>query len=227
MSPPGRKREKPPTGAELAADAARDEAAAAAVRGVLKAKLIKRMHDAKGTRTLDLGNVHDAARFSFGLTEVPSDVVVNFKASPLAHLWLTNNKLTGLPVTLRSLNRLVTLCVSGNALREIPAVVFELPLLERLLLADNRISSVPDGIAKLTHLTELRLDRNDLARFPTAVTAVRSLRRLGLTRNMIDAVPPEITRLTNIVELSLDHNKVVPRACKCMDTRARTPATHT
>ncbi len=62
--------------------------------------------------------------------------------------------------------RLINLELSGLALSQLPAELWQLTSLQELYLHENQLSQIPAEIGQLTNLQKLRLDKNQLSRLP-------------------------------------------------------------
>ncbi|XP_034487087.1 leucine-rich repeat-containing protein 40 isoform X2 [Drosophila innubila] len=102
----------------------------------------------------------------------------------IAHLNLSNNLLTDLPLEFRVLNTLRELNVANNRFTFIPKALYELQGLEILVASENRIKAL--NVAGLEGMSRLNT--------------------LDLRNNDIESIPPILGNLTNITHLELIGN---------------------
>ena len=109
------------------------------------------------------------------------------------------------------LPRVTDLDVSGNELRGLPAVVFDMVALRRLCARTNRISaaSFPD-LPGLPHLASLDLGMNDLRCFPAGLLTLLALRVLDVSCNGLAALPPALAALPCLVHVAAHGNPLPP-----------------
>ncbi|KAM8703041.1 hypothetical protein ACLKA7_005390 [Drosophila subpalustris] len=102
----------------------------------------------------------------------------------IAHLNLSNNLLTDLPLEFRVLNTLRELNIANNRFTFIPKALYELQGLEILIASENRIKAL--NVAGLEGMSRLNT--------------------LDLRNNDIESIPPILGNLTNITHLELIGN---------------------
>ena len=168
-----------------------------------------------------------------GITEVPSEI---FSLPKLTHLNLAGNKLTSLPVEIKdsklaSLNvsenpisalpsalprSLVSLYCSYCGIKELPACLSKMRLLETLVACGNELTDVPP-LSRI--LKKLILSRNKFTEltdfFPDKLLV------LDLSFNEISIVSEELC-CPGLLDIDLSHNfiKEVPILTDCMRIRS-------
>ncbi|XP_035257716.1 leucine-rich repeat-containing protein 10, partial [Anguilla anguilla] len=124
----------------------------------------------------------------------------------LVRLYLSNNRLGGLPPELRQLRSLQLLALDFNCLEELPLAVCGLPQLNTLYLSNNRLDSLPPELALLAELRTLWLEANCFAEFPDVLCHLPALRTLHLGYNRLRALPPELAALGELHSVWLAGN---------------------
>lgn len=181
-----------------------------------QARLNVAISNAKKTGILDLSSNLTGTCFRFDLAVVPQVVFTQLGGpakdgrAPLRDLWLSNNLISSVPLSLAKFQDLKVLSFANNDIESFPLAVCALTQLESLHLNGNQLSAVPPQLERLQSLVEVRLDDNELSRFPTALTKLRKLRSLNLSFNDIDSIPADIRRLGSLVQLDLDNNRIGP-----------------
>lgn len=160
-----------------------------------------------GIRTLDLysGWDPDTQQHKLPLKTLP---VRCCQLTSLERLWVSHNKLSGLPPELNQLVHLRELFLHRNSFEDIPLSLCGLPRLEILWLNCNKITSIPDEIANLKTLKRLHLDSNFLKELPDSLCRLTSLEVLYLNGNTIHKVSENLGDLKNLRRLHLQHNKI-------------------
>ncbi|KAG9342657.1 hypothetical protein JZ751_016094 [Albula glossodonta] len=124
----------------------------------------------------------------------------------LVKLYLSNNRLGGLPAELRSLRCLQLLALDFNCLEELPLAVCGLPQLNTLYLSNNRLEHLPPELALLTELRTLWLETNCFGEFPTVLCKLPALRTLHMGYNRLRSLPPELVVLGELHSIWLAGN---------------------
>eukprot|EP00052_Salpingoeca_macrocollata_P020421 m.171547 g.171547 ORF g.171547 m.171547 type:complete len:1020 (-) comp21262_c0_seq1:44-3103(-) len=146
------------------------------------------------------GTLHTLKLKNNRLESLPVEIA---QLSLLAHLDVSYNQLTSLPVNLGG--RLVTLCVENNKLTALPAAVFS-PALRELDASQNEIAELPATVGNATSLVSLKLNNNKLQALPPSVGGLAALANLELTFNQITQLPRALGGLSALVNLALDGN---------------------
>ncbi len=117
-------------------------------------------------------------------------------------------------VNIGKLKQLRELYLDGNALRKIPAGVFNLCDLQTLDLGINNIRSIPKEIAQLRHLKTLKLNSNhtpplDTTNLWNQIEVFEKLETLELWSCQAKImIPEQIATLKKLKSLDLDNNKM-------------------
>lgn len=131
--------------------------------------------------------------------------------------------MTLVPREIGRLQKLTSLYLDSNSLKELPAEIGTLAKLERLTLSNNSLTSLPAEMGGLQRLRSLHLANNSLAELPAALCQLRSLAFLDATDNHIRSLPDAIRQLQNLEALLLPFNALerLPRGI-CSLTSLRT-----
>jgi len=129
------------------------------------------------------------------------------KASELAILDISNNRVDCLPKSFGQLQSLVTLNVSGNGLHELPESVGSLSQLKTLDCSCNKLKSLPNSLSFLIELTSLDVSNNHLSALPESVGYLPKLEDLRLTSNQLTCLPESFGQLIRLNSLLLRNNK--------------------
>lgn len=119
--------------------------------------------------------------------------------------------------TFASLKSLEVLDLSENALREIPAEIFNLPHLRNLYLERNSFVSF-DNIPKpiTAPLKKLNLANNRLESIPPQFGILPDLYHLNISsNNMRDLTPQQFSPFCNLKEVDL--NNTAMHKCRCLE----------
>ena len=137
----------------------------------------------------------------------------------LEDLNLYDNNMATLPALMSCFTDLRKLDIGCNPLNVVPEVIRELPLLENLYLFHTSLAQLPDWISELQHLEILNLRNNQLRALPEGVEKLYALRRLWLSNNQLTSLPDLQPPL--LLELDVDENplqrlpipSLLPRGC--------------
>lgn len=167
-----------------------------------------------------------------GISSMPSDAFAS--NSRLAHLNISLNNISSLPLSLFQLPRLRLLDISGMQLTELPEAIGNLSALTELHATDNPILTLPPTFSGLTCLRAARfaatrmdqlrasdwqgvtklelLDLSDarIEAFEEGdLSCLACLRNLDLSHNMLQRLPHTISSLTSLTRLDLSMNRLV------------------
>ncbi|MCP4441286.1 MAG: leucine-rich repeat domain-containing protein [Aureispira sp.] len=129
-------------------------------------------------------------------------------------------------------NNLRGIHLQGNMFKQIPNVLYKLPVLRNLYLDNNQITRIPDEIIAFQELRTLSLNKNSLAKvsmnitklpnlrrlymeyaelqeFPVWATQIQELKELDLCGNNIKKIPYQITELKNLEELNISFANMI------------------
>ena len=96
----------------------------------------------------------------------------------LKNLYLGKNKLTKLPASFSTLNKLEILNLEKTDLIEFPMVICELPELKQLIINRNNFTIIPYSIGKLTKLEFLDIWATPISTFPDIFLTMKNLKRI-------------------------------------------------
>lgn len=119
--------------------------------------------------------------------------------------------------TFSDLKKLEVLDLSENAIRELPAEIFDLPLLRHLYLERNNIVSF-DNIPKPVKapLKKLNLANNYLESIPHQFGILPDLHHLNISSNyMRDLTPQQFSPFCNLKEVDLNNTSM--HKCRCLE----------
>ncbi|KAL5709935.1 Plant intracellular Ras-group-related LRR protein 8 [Ranunculus cassubicifolius] len=117
----------------------------------------------------------------------------------LTVLSLSQNSLTTLPSSLKSLSSLRELDVANNKLTSLPVEIGYLRQLQILKANNNRITVVPFCIGNCSSLIEIDLSSNLLVEFPETVGQLRNLKALHLRNNGLRSLPSTLFKLCTML----------------------------
>ena len=141
------------------------------------------------------------------LQTVPREIL---EMPNLISLDLSGNAIKSLEgVDFSSLKKLQYLEMADNQLREIPEdFIQNLPVQELILLNlnSNSLRAIPESINRLTFLEELLLANNKLQNLPAL--RFKFLKRLRIDRNGLDQFPQTLLRLVKLESLNLNGNNI-------------------
>jgi len=166
-------------------------------------KLRRRFEFGKVTARLDLSTPVNPRDQDICLLSIPEFV---YDMGEIRELWLSNNRLSLIPLAIRKFHHLHLLSVDGNCLTQVPKELGQMTQLRTLHLARNSLTDLPSYTSNLTNLTTLILDDNNFHHIPESIVSIRSLQKLSLARNDITSIPAGIKRLRKLRELYLDQN---------------------
>lgn len=106
---------------------------------------------------------------------------------------ISNNKLSSLPNEINLLTNLREICLNCNKFDAIPTCLFACEKLETLLISDNQIKEIDvEGLGRLTKLTILDLGNNNIATVPPELGNLRNIRSLTLDGNAFRVPRPQV-----------------------------------
>uniref|UniRef100_A0A7E4VPJ6 TIR domain-containing protein n=1 Tax=Panagrellus redivivus TaxID=6233 RepID=A0A7E4VPJ6_PANRE len=130
----------------------------------------------------------------------------------LLHLNLAHNKLTMIPAAVAKLNRLVSLNLKGNSIKDDTPFSLTAESLETLDLSDNKLTAVPLKVFQLSQgsLLYLYLSGNQIAVLqPNGLSNLTRLQKLDLSSNSLKTLPNDVfAGLTDLIELHLSKNNI-------------------
>ena len=115
------------------------------------------------------------------------------KGTHLQYLNFSQNQLVKLPKEIGVLTNLREICLSFNKFCEIPAALQACEKLETLLINDNQIKEIDvEELRKLKVLTVLDLSNNDIQQVPPELGTLTQIRSLQLEGNSFRVPRPQI-----------------------------------
>lgn len=115
---------------------------------------------------------------------------------------------TSLEAAMKDPDRVFSLDLSGQKLKELPEEVFLFKNLNALRLGHNRLKELPGRLAELIYLQEFGASRNHFTKFPEVLCKLAHLKRLDLSRNQIDGLPECLGDLSELISLDLWSNEL-------------------
>ena len=131
--------------------------------------------------------------------EVP---VSGNRTCAIAHIDISSNELTELPVMLFQLEHLTKLDASRNKLKSLPVSHdntnrgWDCPKLAELDVSSNQLTSLPSRLFQLRELRELNASNNDITDVDIAVWTTPKLTKLFLGRNKLETFPSPKTLIS-------------------------------
>jgi len=172
------------------------------------------------------------------LDEIPDGV---FLIPHLKEILLYDNRITFFPATMKDLQDLESIHMSGPKVRnldilrynpklnsfgsnemgldEFPAVILNFPKTKYIYLWENNITSIPEELASFDSLEYLNVSTNKLTRFPKELAGLKKLESLLLADNEISEVDSTIGLLDGVEVLYLSENPLddIPDAIADME----------
>lgn len=106
----------------------------------------------------------------------------------------------------------ITLNLSGNKLKRLPADLGNMKSLQVLNLCENLLSKIPNTISELTSLTDLNLSNNSFSDLSSAFGTVISITKLDLSRNLFLQLPACLSKLFFLKHLNISNNMIAHMA---------------
>lgn len=132
------------------------------------------------TNTLSLRALH--------LTRLPLSILNDPRFAKLEFIDLAHNALSTLPKKLEEISTLVSVDISHNLLKEIPASSKWIRL-QWLRANHNHLSSLPDPITDCVSLSLLDASFNQLESVPEELDTLPLLRQVNLVENQLESLP--------------------------------------
>lgn len=101
----------------------------------------------------------------------------------LERLYLSDNRINGLPLGISGLDKLKELSLSHNAMTQLPQEVSTIPNLEILDVSRNHFSELPASILKMKNLKILDLRQNDMKDLPEEIKGMEQLQTVYIYGN--------------------------------------------
>lgn len=111
-----------------------------------------------------------------------------------------------LPTSIKNLENLEVLSLSGNLMSALPEEIGFLTNLNDGWFSHNLLETLPTGFSKLQKLKTLHFDSNAFKVFPKELYKIASLKRIDIYKNQISTIPPGIRGMTGLTALFIDKN---------------------
>jgi serine/threonine protein kinase len=122
---------------------------------------------------------------------------------------LDRNALTGVPLCVCELPRLVTLSLAANRIVQLRPEVGQLSQLRALFLSNNQLTDCPRALwPRLSRLEQLSVAGNRLVELPDSIGSLQKLLRLDVSDNALTRLPRDICALTSLVALFAHGNRL-------------------
>jgi Leucine-rich repeat (LRR) protein len=119
---------------------------------------------------------------------------------------LSNNLLSGLPLSFRFLNDLQEVYLQGNRFENFPTELCYLKKMKTLNLSNNQLSTVSGQLSMMRQLRYLDLSRNAFEFFPKKITQLPELSFLKIGNNSLESIPPCIALCKRLTYVDLTRN---------------------
>ncbi|MCU7613842.1 hypothetical protein N0B16_05265 [Chryseobacterium sp. GMJ5] len=113
-----------------------------------------------------------------------------------------------LPSSIKKLENLQTLSLSGNLMSELPEEIGSLTNIDDCWLSHNLLITLPNGFSKLQKLKTLHLNNNAFTIFPAALYKLVNLKRIDIYKNQISTIPAGIGGMTSLTGLFMNENQL-------------------
>ena len=134
------------------------------------------------------------------------DIGVFSGIEKLVSLRLSSNRLRELPSEIQKLKRLLVLDVADNNLTEFPNVIATLKKLKVLKISGNEIGYLPDNLSPLKSLVELEASECKVRSLSASIGNLNNLIKLSLNGNMLSELPVEMESCIQLASLELENN---------------------
>ncbi len=160
-------------------------------------------------------NVLDLSYMDFNTNdldhEFKNNVKTDVKHSLIRSMFLSNNLLTDLPISLKSFQNIRILDISSNQLKKLTLDIrSDLPRLKQLIANDNLLTdnSLPKDSFDNGLLSVVNFSANKFTQFPYQILEVPTLKECYLGSNQIQTLPRDYTELKNLEILYLGGNQI-------------------
>ncbi|XP_078687163.1 uncharacterized protein LOC144919561 [Branchiostoma floridae x Branchiostoma belcheri] len=142
----------------------------------------------------------------------------------LQHLKVANCSLTALPDSLKDLQSLTNLDISGNPLKILPSTMSHLSTLKVLNVANCSLTVLPDSIGDLPSLTNLDISRNNLKTLPNSLSNLPRIETLSLQYCGCHQVE-FLSNLASLRHVEVDLAQLISIRVCCLDKFSATGTT--
>lgn len=115
---------------------------------------------------------------------------------------------TDLSEALKRPERVITLDLKKQKLKNVPSEVYTFPNLKVLILDKNKIEEFSDSLYLLTQLEELRFQKNKVTDIPSKIGQLKNLRVFDAGMNEIETVPTSLASCSQLEYLYLNDNYI-------------------
>ena len=137
-------------------------------------------------------------RWPFGISDNQMGKAPWFE---LQTVYLSKNKLRGLPLDFFKLTNLTDLRLDNNLMTTVPATFGSLCKLHILWLHNNQIETIPVEISQLRDLSFLSLNDNNIKSLPFELCTLTNLMKMPLSNNLAIMSPPiELAKVADTKE---------------------------
>ncbi|MDB5268516.1 MAG: cytoplasmic rane protein [Hymenobacter sp.] len=130
------------------------------------------------------------------------------KLKNLKTLWLTDSKISDVPVQIAALKGLEELWLDDNNFSVVPNSVRLLKNLKYVSFFNNNISKLNLRKGDFPNLNQINLCYNKFNIFPTELSMLPQLKRIVIWGDSMTIVPKSIKKLRNIEEINMEINYV-------------------
>ncbi len=144
------------------------------------------------------------------LTDKEVEFIGN-KMPNIEYLDCSNNLFTCVPNSLKKLENLKNLAISGNRIRKLPDWLKDSKI-EQLEFNMCGFTKFPTKVFGMQHLTILELSDNEIQSLPPEINTIPNLDTLDLSSNNLSSLPKELSDLKNLRYLNINNNyfKTIP-----------------
>ncbi|MBJ6111038.1 leucine-rich repeat domain-containing protein [Hymenobacter sp. BT523] len=148
------------------------------------------------------------------------------KLRNLKTLWLTDSKISDMPVQIALLKSLEELWLNDNAFSELPNSIKSLKNLKYVSFFSNNISKLNLKKGDFLNLNQINLCYNKFNVFPTELSILPQLKRIVIWGDSMTNIPRSIKKLRKIEEINMELNYIstFPRRCYAPGSKLRPAA---
>lgn len=129
------------------------------------------------------------------------------KNNNITELYLANNELVRIPMTIKYFPKLEVLeSINNDLSHRLPTVFYRLENIKSIVIEGSTLTKIDSRLTDLKSLQYLKLDHNDINSFPSKIGALRKLEILELHHNKIKELPEDIGTLNNLKEVNISDN---------------------
>ena len=151
------------------------------------------------------------------LINFPKKIEKNF-ASSLTAVYLDNNNLKEIPLSLFTILNMKTLYLNNNQISFIHPLISQLKNLTKLDISNNHLSNIAPELFENAKLSELYLYNNKIERIPNEISSLTNLKVLALHNNHLQSLPSSFYSLESLEEFYYNCNKISETRKKIINT---------